>query len=194
MKKSLRIIGIVILINIILVALASIWAKGLKEDQKLTKEKMKLIIDAYPKFDESVSQFSDKRNILYENKEELYYETLSENYEYWSNFFTEYTEGIKNLEEAAKPLKGNCTVSFGDVNTNSKCTAFKANYEAAHNYYISDVKSLNKLIENYNKWCEKNDENEKILNKISYHIYKDYIDYDNDGEYFGKVEVSDNEK
>ncbi len=194
MKKSLKIIGIVILINIVLVALASIWAKGLKEDQKITKEKMKLIIDAYPSFDESVNQFSDMRNILYENKEEMYYETLDENAEYWNDFIPKYAEGIKKLEENAKVLKENCIVKYGDVNTNSKCTAFKANYEAAHNYYISDAKAFNRLINNYNQWREKNDEKAKEVNKFTYPVYKKYIDFDKDGEYFGKSEVKDSEQ
>ncbi|MBR3198466.1 MAG: hypothetical protein IKG27_00460 [Bacilli bacterium] len=193
MKKSLKIIGVFVLIIIILVFLGCIWAKGLKKDQRITKEKMKLIIDAYPKFDESVNMFSDKRNILYEFKDELYFETLSENVTYWNTFIDEYAEGIKKLEEASKVLKKNCVVNFGDVNTNSKCTAFKANYEAAHNYYISDAISFNKLVENYDEWNEKNGNKAEQVKKANFPVYKKYIDYDKDGEYFGKVEVKDNE-
>ena len=193
MKKSLKIIGIFIFIIIIFVILGCIWAKGLKEDQKITKEKMKLIIDAYPGFDESVNKFSDKRNILYEYKDELYFETLSENADYWNKFIEEYADGIKDLESSSKALKENCIVDFGDVNTNSKCTSFKANYEAAHNYYISDAKSFNKLVDSYNEWAEKNKGKAESVNKMDFPIYKKYIDFDKDGEYFGKAEVKDNE-
>ena len=50
MKKSLKVIGIVFIIIAILFALAWIWASGLKEDQKLTKKTMKLILESYENF------------------------------------------------------------------------------------------------------------------------------------------------
>ena len=194
MKKSLKIIGIVIIVNIFLIFLGCIWAKGLKEDQKETKNKMKLVLDAYPGFNESLDEFSDKRNILYEYKDELYFETLSENVDAWNKFMEEYAEGIKKVESTAKVLKNNCKFQYGDVNTNSKCTVFKANYEAAHNYYISDVIAYNKMVSGYEEWNNENGGKHKEVNKADFPVYKKYIDYDDDGEYFGKeVEVSKNE-
>ncbi len=194
MKKSLIIIGIVFMISIVLFGIGCIWAKGLKEDQKETKAKMKLVLEAYPSFNESVNGLADKRNILYEYRDELYFETLSESTEVWNKFMEEYAEGIKNVESTAKVLKDNCKVKYGDVGTNSKCTAFKANYEAAHNYYITDVTAYNKLVDNYDEWNKENGGKYKSINKAGFPVYKKYIDFDNDGEYFGKeVEVSYNE-
>ena len=193
MKQGLKIIGTVFIICVILFGLGCIWAKGFKEDQRLTKEKMKLVLDAYPAFNESVEKFSDKRNILYENKEELYYETLSKTVDVWNKFMDEYADGIKDVEEKAKDLKENCHIQYGDVNTNSKCTTFIANYEAAHNYYISDIKMYNEIVDNYDAWNKENDSKYPSVENGKYPVYKDYIDYDKDGEFFGKEEVSKNE-
>ena len=69
----------------------------------------------------------------------------------------------------------------------------KANYEAAHNYYISDVKLYNQMIDEYDKYNLENGGTFAKVNKAEYKVYKDYIDYDKDGEYFGK-EVTANEE
>ena len=56
------------------------------------------------------------------------------------------------------------------------------------NYYITDIKGYNKTVEEYNKWASENGKNK--LNEGKFPVYKKYIDFDKDGEYFGKEEVS----
>lgn len=192
MKKSLKIIGILFIIIVILFILAWIWASGLKEDQKETKKTMKLVLESYDNFNNRVEEFSNFRNKFYEMKEDLYLETLNENAEEWNKFISDYAKSIEEVEKASKNLKDNCKIKYGDVNTNSKCTTFKANYEAANNYYISDIKLYNDLIDDYEKW-DKEEGNHAKVEKGTYPVYKKYIDFDNDGEYFGKEEVKDNE-
>ena len=72
MKKSLLVIGIVLLIIIILFVGAWIWVDGLKKDTKITKEKMDAVKEAYPNFNQAVIDFSNLRNKFYEYKEDLY--------------------------------------------------------------------------------------------------------------------------
>ena len=193
MKKSIKIIGIVVIIIIVLITLACFWVIGLKEDQKKTKVKMKEVTDNYPAFNKEVDNFSSLRNKLYEKKEDMYYETLSQQAKDWDKFMEEYAEQIKKVENASKKLKQNCKIKYGDVGTNSKCTAFKANYEAAQNYYISDVKMYNELIDKYDKWTKEQGGQYNTLKKAELSVYKKYIDFDNDGEYFGKEEVKKDE-
>ena len=194
MKKSLKIIGIVFVIIAILFVCAWIWASGLKEDQKETKKTMKLILDSYGQFNNRVEEFSDYRNKFYEMKDDIYLETLSEKADEWNKFIKEYAESISLVEKASKNLKKNCQIKYGDVNTNSKCTTFKANYEAANNYYISDIKFYNGLIDEYNKWNEEEGNKENKVNKGTYPVYKKYIDFDKDREFFGKEEVNKDEQ
>lgn len=193
MKKSLKVIGIVFIIIAILFGCAWVWASGLKEDQRKTKEIIKVILEKYENFNNRVEEFSQLRNKYYELKEDLYLETLSENAEEWNKFMDDYSNAISEVEKASKELKENCDIKYGDVNANSKCTAFKANYEAAHNYYISDINLYNELIDDYNKWLKEENVKGKEINKGKYPVYKKYIDFDKDKEYFGKEEVSSNE-
>lgn len=194
MKKSLKVIGIVFIIIAILFVLAWIWASGLKEDQEETKKTMKLVLDSYENFNNRVEEFSNYRNKFYEMKEDLFLETLGEKADEWNDFMGKYADSISEVEKSSKNLKENCEIKYGDVNTNSKCTAFKANYEAAHNYYISDIKLYNDLIDDYDKWNKEEDNKYPEVKKGTYPVYKKYIDFDKDGEYFGKEEVSSNER
>lgn len=192
MKKSLKIIGVVLIIIIVMVIGASIWVKGLMEDKKETQKTMKIVLNSYEDFNNRVEEFSELRNQFYTLKEDLYLESLSEDADNWNSFMKKYSESIKEVEKASKNLKDNCNIKYGDVNTNSKCTAFKANYEAAMNYYISDIKLYNKLIDEYDKWNKEEGGKYPNVSKGEYSVYKKYIDFDKDGEYFGK-EVKEDE-
>ena len=189
MKKSLKIIGIVLGIIAVLFILACLWVSGLKDDQEQTKETVKVIVDSYENFNNRVEEFSTLRNQFYELRDDLYLETLAQNSNEWNKFMKEYAESIDEVEKASKGLKENCHIKYGDVNANSKCTAFKANYEAAQNYYISDVKMYNSLVDEYNKWNSEQSKKYPSVEKGTFPVYKKYIDYDKDGEYFGKEEV-----
>ena len=189
MKKSLKIIAVVMIIIVILIVLASIWVEGLKKDQEKTKKTMKIVQANYNDFNNRVEELSEIRNKFYEYRENLYMETLGETSEEWNKFIKEYADIITQIDLKAKKLKENCDVKYGDVDTNNKCTQFKANYEAANNYYISDITMYNKLVEEYDKWNEENGGKYAKVEKGTFPIYTDYIDYDKDGEYFGKEEA-----
>ena len=193
MKKSLKILGIVIIIIVILFVAAWMWVSGFKKDQKDTKNKVKEVVDNYPNFNKAVNEFSEARNKFYEYKENLYLETLSQKTNDWNVFIKSYADAIVKVEESAKNLKGDCKIKYGDVRANSKCTTFKANYEAAVNYYISDIKMYNKLIDEYIEWNKKQNNKYQNPEKGTFPVSKKYIDYDNDGKYFGKEEVKENE-
>ena len=172
---------------------AWIWVDGLKEDTAITKEKMDEIKEAYPDFNTAVDEFSNLRNQFYTYKEDLYLETLRDNSEEWNNFINTYMAGIQKVEDSAKTLKENCDIEYGDVSVSTKCNTFKANYEAAMNYYISDAKLYNQMVDEYDKYNSENGNTFAKVNRAELTIYQDYIDYDKDGECFGKEEASLNE-
>ena len=193
MKKSLMIIGVVVLIIVVIFIGAWIWVDGLKEDKVATKVKMDEIKAAYPDFNTAVDEFSNLRNQFYTYKEDLYLETLRDNSEEWNNFINTYMAGIQKVEDSAKTLKENCDIEYGDVSVSTKCNTFKANYEAAMNYYISDAKLYNQMVDEYDKYNSENGNTFAKVNRAELTIYQDYIDYDKDGECFGKEEASLNE-
>lgn len=189
MKKSFKIIGIVFIIIVILMICATIWVDGLKKDRLKTLKTMKIVQSDYNDFNNRVEEFSLVRNNFYEEKEKLYFETLSKKAAEWNKFIEEYADLIEQIDLKAKRLKENCFVRYGDVDTNNKCTQFKANYETANNYYISDIVLYNELVDEYDKWSEENGGKYAEVKKGTFPVYKDYIDYDKDGEYFGKEEA-----
>ena len=194
MKKSLTIIGIVIVIIAIIFIGAWVWFSGLKEDRAATQAKMDKILEAYPTFNQMVNDFSNLRNQFYSYKEDLYLETLRDNAEAWNTFMSNYADGIQKVENSAQVLKENCDLEYGDVKVSTKCTNFKVNYEAAMNYYISDVKLYNQMVSEYEKYNTESGGKYPVVNKAEYKIYEDYIDYDKDGEYFGKEVTEDEER
>lgn len=188
MKKVWIFIGITLVIVILIFTVISLWYQGFKEDKKETAVIVKKIDENYKIFDEKVSQFSNLRNDFYTKKENLYYENLATEASEWNNFKSSYENAIKVLESSASYLKKHCDVTYGDIGARTKCMNFKANYEAAQNYYLTDVKVYNDLANSYNKWNLVNGSVYSTMNKLDKVVYKDYIDYDKDGEYFGKEE------
>lgn len=82
-----------------------------------------------------------------------------------SNDYDSYMTCIKDLYDTSNSLEELCQKEYQDVKANSTCLLFKTEYETISNYYISDTLKYKQL---------------------SFKKYEDYIDYDNDGKYFGK--------
>lgn len=185
MKKVVWIL--VVLFFILLICFGGyIFAKNVREDQELTKEKMKEINKAYKEFNSGVMAFAAKREELYSFLENTYLEDIANNYQNWNLYIDSYEKTIKEVEKNSSVLKESCFIKFASVEVNSNCTNFIANYEAAMNYYITDIKNYNKIVKEYNTWAEAN--SKEKLEKGKLVVHKKYIDFDKDGEYFGKEE------
>ena len=117
--------------------------------------------------------FSEKESISISTKQEIVdnYDKFKVefdkaiNYHFDLNNSHDYEKTMKKLYKVSKPLEKLCIKEYKDTLANSTCEVFKTNYEAITNYYINDT------LENKN---------------LSLTKYEDYIDYDNDGKYFGK--------
>ena len=183
-----------IVIIILLVLLFAIGVVGyffidsIKEDQAITKAKSKEILSAYKEFNSSIQTFATLREEYYQAREDTYLEEFSKDVDYWNDLMERYAKVIEEVEDNSKTLKKNCKVKFADINVSSSCTNFNANYEAAMNYYITDIKVHNKMVKQYNDWVDENKYNYDKLKEGSFPVYKDYIDFDKDGECFGKDE------
>ncbi len=181
MKKF---IIVVVIIFIILGVSGFLFVLDFKKDQTETRQKMLEVSKNYSVFNEKITEYAKLREEVYNSLKDTYLEELSKNCSNLNDLIVKYENSIKAVENASSNLKDICTIKFNDASANNKCTTFKANYEAANNYYISDIKSYNKTVENYNKWAESG--NYDKLNKGEFVVYKKYIDFDEDGEYFGK--------
>jgi ABC-type Na+ efflux pump permease subunit len=187
MKKK----WIILLIVIILVFALAIYLyiNSFKEDKKETLKIMKQVNTDYPVFIKATNACVEKRNEFYKQKEDIYLEEISKNPADWTTLMSEYEELLNQVETSSKRLKKYCKNEFGDITVKTECNKFKANYEAVMNYYITDVKVYNKLVKEYNEWVNTNNSSASKLEKVKLKIYDKYIDFDEDGEYFGKEVV-----
>ena len=190
MKKKIIIVIIIVIVFILLGLGFYALIKSVKEDQQLTTETMNEIIKSYDDFNKSVQTFVTTRAQFYEYRENTYLEEFAQNYQGWNEFMPTYARTIENVEKSSQVLKENCQIQFADPNVNSRCTTFKADYEAAMNYYIADIVTYNQNVDEYNQWNQEGNYNYGVLNKAQLHVYQDYIDFDKDGEYFGKGETT----
>lgn len=188
-KKRWKILVCILLILSVIGVFLYFYISSFKVDRQETLALMKEVNEDYPKFNKNMTEFVNKRNAFYKQKEEIYLEDMGKNTAAWITFMNEYAKIIENIESSSKRLKGHCKNNFGDINAKTQCNQFRVNYEAANNYYITDIKAYNNIVKEYNEWLINHSSSYPKLNEISLSIYKDYIDYDEDGEYFGK-EVS----
>ena len=189
-----KVIFIVIIILVILLAGFGfyLFTKNIKEDKKLTNEMMKKLVKEYDIFDKNIKEFASKREEFYLMQENAYLQSISENPENWNNFINDYSKIIVDIKNSSKLLDKYCFNKFASVEVNSKCTNYVANYEAAMNYYISDINNYNNnIVKKYNSWLTDNNYEYQKLEEGKLSAYKDYIDYDKDNDYFGKEEENE---
>lgn len=185
-KRWKLLLGILLILTVIGVFLY-FYISSFKVDREETLALMKEVNEDYPKFNKSMTEFVNKRNAFYKQKEEIYLEDMGKNTNAWVTFMNDYAKIIENIENNSQRLKDACKNNFGDINAKTQCNQFRVNYEAANNYYITDIKAYNNIVKEYNEWLTNHNSKYPKLNEVS--LSKDYIDYDEDGEYFGK-EVS----
>lgn len=179
MKKII----VIIIVILLLILGVTFYVSSFKTDQEETKKLMSEVNEDYDKFNKNMTAFVNKRNEFYKQKDSIFLEDISKDTSVWTNFMNDYEKVIENVDESGKRLKKACKNNFGDITVKTKCNQFRVNYESANNYYITDVKVYNNIVDKYNEWASSNYQN---LEKVKLKIYDDYIDYDEDGEYFGK--------
>lgn len=181
--KYLIIVGIILIIIIVGVVL---FIKDFNKDRKETLKVMEKIKTNYKSFSPLIDQFLEKRTNFYNLKEQL---MLLEDVETKKmellNTMTEYENLIIQIDNENKFLKKNCQIKYFDNSVNNTCDLFKQEYEAAMNYYITDINVYNNFVKEYNNWIDENNNGLEKLEKKELTLYKDYIDYDKDGSYLG---------
>lgn len=188
MKKNKTIAIIISTVSILLILVSILtyhFVQNMREDKKQTLAIMEQIKEKYNEFSKMVESFTHKRADFYEMKENaMYLESMQENRADIEKFMSEYELVVLEIHNKNTYLQDNCQRRYSDHRVNNTCELFKQGYEAVMNYYITDLKVYNTIIESYNAWVTENGE-EGFLNKITFSLYNDYIDYDNDGSYLG---------
>ena len=159
----------------------------LRADREKTYNRINLVNDEFEVFSTNTSVFEEFRDELHGNVlDNLYIESMYQNDAVVKNKLSNYENLVDELEKNAKSLDKLCTdVYYPDSVANSKCSNYKTIYEQVVNYFVSDINDYNKSVKKFNEYQKVIDPN-LVLKKYS--TKKDYIDFDNDGEFAGKEE------
>ena len=79
-------------------------------------------------------------------------------------------------------LQDNCSdIIYNDSDVQSKCDSMLISYETANNYFVKDINKWNEFVNNYNNQLE-----DELYKRSLFDLKRDYIDFNDDGEYLGK--------
>jgi len=187
----------IVIIIIILVSLIALFTfiginfyRGYQEDKRKTAEIITKIEETYILFTTNINDFNAKRDVLHNQIfVDNYYDGMETKIEGWTKLLNEYDVIVEKIDKDSTYLKDNCEkVRLLNNPVSYQCESFSFTYETAVNSYVSDIALYNESIKGYNEWLNSNNEaNElKPLEIYNGKLYNEYIDYNNDGEFFGK--------
>jgi hypothetical protein len=166
---------------------------SLKEDRELTLKRMVVVNDEFDDFSNSTTSFESYRDELYNNVlGSLYYDSLGNDDANIKNVLSNYEAMVDSLEKKAKSLDDLCkNVYYPDSSVNSKCNNYKSIFEQVNNFFVGDIALYNKNIDSYNTFQLSNGSTMQLQ---YYTTKKEYIDYNSDGIFDGKLEEEKKEE
>lgn len=190
MKKNKTIKVLIILgITCLVWGLIIMFISSVKKDQKEMNNRMDTILKSYKQFQSKLKEFTKVRDDLHnEFLDKVYYETLASQDTGFKNKLKDYEELVSKISLSTKNnLRKYCVkdIYYSSSDVNSKCAAYKLEYEQMVNSFIDDVNRYNDNITTYNNWLDSNGQSDSLHLK-GYSTSKKYIDYNKDGEYSGR--------
>lgn len=160
---------------------------NLKADHQEVLRRMEDVSSIFESFSTNTTIFEDYRDELYNDVlGNVYYETMYQMDTEVKEKFREYEDIVDSLEKDAKKLDKLCgNVYYPDVDANNKCVNYKSIYEQVVNYFVTDVKTYNNNINQYNNY-QNAIQSEKLIEE--YQTKRNYIDYNGDNVFDGKEE------
>ena len=179
-KKVLYIfLAVILLIGICFIVL---FVKNILEDNRESKKVMQEIKDIKMGFDDNIDEYNKYRKNLSSIVDDVVIDKFDGAYDTVYLLIGKEEKVVLSVKSAASKLDKYCKGKvFSDSYVNSFCLEYKVSYEEMVNVFLSDVKNINSIIEQYNKG------HSNSLKIYSSSIY-DYIDYNDDGIYSGKEE------
>lgn len=193
--KGKRVAFVCLMLSLVLLISGGVtsFLVSLKEDRELTLKRMVVVNDEFEDFSNSTTSFESYRDELYNNVlGSLYYDSLGRDDANIKNVLSNYEAMVDSLEKKAKSLDNLCkNVYYPDSSVNSKCNNYKSIFEQVNNFFVGDIALYNKNIDSYNTFQLSNGSTAQLK---YYTTEKEYIDYDNNGIYDGKLEEEKKEE
>ena len=87
---------------------------------------------------------------------------------------------INKIDDYVETINSKCNVIYSDIEVNKICDSYDTLYEKLINLYVQDLNNYNNKITSYNEYKK---ESIELFNQI----HKDYIDYNKDNTYEGRI-------
>lgn len=165
----------------------SSFVLGLKQDREETYKRVEIVNDEFEVFSANTSVFESYRDELYENTlSSFFYDTMYQEDELVKNKLSNYEQLVDELAKNVSVLDKLCMdVYYPSSDVNSKCNNYRSIYEQVINYFVTDIHVYNGNVEKFNEYQQGLGSFIRIRN---YSTKRDFIDYNNDGNFDGKEE------
>lgn len=186
-NKKIKIIAIIVGVLVLIIGAITLFILSIKKDQRATVERVQEVINTYSEFSNVVDKFNDIRNDLYSNTlDNVYITNIGEMDATIQVSFKKYEDVVDEVSKVTDKMSKLCgNIYFTDSRARTKCEDYDSVYEQIVNAFVSDVKSYNKSIDEYNEYQKSLNTNVSL---VHYETTKKFIDYNNDKKYEGKDE------
>lgn len=148
-----------------------------------TKNDMKVIKEKYDNFKDLLQSFNGDREIVYNDLfNNMFIENIDNNYDSWVIKLQDYEVTANKIFDYKEFLQASCSnIIYNDSGVQSKCDSMLISYETANNYFVKDINKWNDFVNSYNTQLE-----DELYKRSLFDLKRDYIDFNDDGEYLGK--------
>ena len=181
MKKRICVALIVLLVLIVGIG-GFFFVRNMLNDSRITNERIKEIKTLKTNFEESILDYNKSRSSLLSIVDGMVVDEMTNTYQNVYSLLEKEEKDIVKVKDYVLKLDSDCKGKiYSDANVNGYCLEYRFNYEQMVNVFLEDVKNVNNIIEKYN---QSHSESLKVYSSD----IKDYIDYNEDGNYSGKGE------
>ena len=181
-KKMIIISSVVALIILMIIVLIL----NVVNDKKKSNKNMQLIKYNYDELSVAVTEYNQIRTDLNELLNNFIYEDYPNKHSSYIELLNKYNNNIDKIDDYVEVINNKCNVIYSDITINKICDSYDMLYEKLINLYVQDLNNYNNKITSYNEYKK---ENIELFNLI----HKDYIDYNKDNTYEGRISENETE-
>lgn len=162
----------------------SSFVKSFAKDINDTKQNIDIIENKYKTFKGLLQSFNGDREIVFTDIfNNMFIENLESNYDNWVIKLQDYEKTANKIFSYKDFLIDSCNnIIYNDSDIQSKCDSMLISYETANNYYVKDINKWNEFVNSYNLSLE-----DELYKRNLFDLKtRNYIDFNDDGEYLGK--------
>ena len=184
MKKNGKTLGIVLVMLAIIIIVIGVVLSIVNNNEEYLQENMQVIRDNYNSLSANVIDNIELRKDLINKLNTFNNDNYPNEHEGYTELLNKYSNNVKEITENVNNMDTRCNQEYEDATVNILCRSYAELYEEVVNIYVTTVNDYNDKITNYNLTSETDYELHTM-------IHEDYIDFNKDGSFQGKGEISE---